>query len=101
MDEEIKNLLERNLEISKETHKIVKKMHRTQKIGRALKIIYWSIIIAGALGAYYYLKPVIGNFIDTYNKMRSDFSAIGESAKSLNPENISPGLTEKIKELFN
>ncbi len=75
-DEDLKELLKRNLEVSEKSLVILKKMRRAQQIGRALKIAYWLVIIAGVLGAYYYLKPVVGSYIDTFNQMKSDFFSI-------------------------
>jgi len=45
MDEEIRNLLKENLEVSKESLKILKKINRARKISFFFKILYWLVII--------------------------------------------------------
>jgi hypothetical protein len=95
---EIKTLLKKNLEISKESYKILKKVHRSQKIGRVLKTVYWLIIIGGLFGAYYYLQPVISSLIDSVKQITEDFTALGETGRALGPGGISPELLDKVQE---
>lgn len=59
MDEDIKKLLEENIEISEESLKILKGIRRANRIAAAFKIFYWLIIIGSVVGAYYYLQPYI------------------------------------------
>ncbi len=101
MDEEIKSLLHQNLQTSRESLSILKKIHRAQKIARALKVVYWLVIIAGIFGAYYYLRPVIANLIATYNDVRSTFTATKNVSPTLPqlPE-LTPDMVNKLKQLF-
>ncbi len=69
-------MLRENLRLSKDNHKILKKMQRNAFWGRGLKIIYWLVIIGGALGAYYYIQP----FIDS---LREGFESIQTEAEGM------------------
>jgi len=84
-DEQIKKLLKQNLAISKESLKILKKMHRTQVLGRLFKIIYWAIIIGGIFGAYYYLQPFVSNFIETWQSVGEISSDLPDKIDNLLP----------------
>jgi predicted nucleic acid-binding Zn ribbon protein len=57
MDEEIKNLLKENLEVSKKSLEILKKINRERKIKFFFKIIYWLIIILLIYYGYQSLQP--------------------------------------------
>jgi hypothetical protein len=57
MDEEIKKLLQENLEISKESLKILKSFKRKNQLAFLFKLIYWLAIVVLFINAYYYLKP--------------------------------------------
>jgi len=96
--EEIKRLLRKNLAISEECLGIVKKMHRAQVTGRLLKVLKWLIIVALALGAYYYIQPYMDNFWQTMSEVQkglSNLKAAGDTAANL------PSATlEKVKTLF-
>lgn len=62
MDEEIKNLLKENLEISKESLKILKEFKREKQIAFIFKVIYWMIILILLVNLYNFLKPYIDKF---------------------------------------
>jgi polyferredoxin len=57
MDEEIKNLLKENLEVSKKSLEILKKIDRDRKIRFFFKIIYWLFIILIIYYTYQFLQP--------------------------------------------
>jgi len=77
-EEHIIKLLKQNLAVSKESLKILKKVHRTQVLGRLFKMLYWVIIIGGVFGAYYYLQPFVSNFIETWQKMGNIGDLLGQ-----------------------
>jgi hypothetical protein len=57
MDEEIKNLLKENLEVSKKSLEILRKIDRDRKISFFFKIIYWLAIILIIYYSYQLLQP--------------------------------------------
>jgi len=95
---EIKKLLKRNLEISEESSKIIKKIHGVQKTGRILKISKWVLVIALALGAYYYIQPFMETFWETVGQIKEDFSSLKETGESMG--NIPSGFLDQVKKLF-
>lgn len=76
MDSQEKQRLERVLELSEENNQILKRMLRGMRWGRLVRIIYWSVIIAASVGAFYYIQPYwdalrgfYGGAQDTVNKV--------------------------------
>jgi len=59
MPEELEKLLKENIEISRESLKILKGIRRANRLASAFKIFYWLVIIGSAIGAYYFLEPYI------------------------------------------
>ncbi len=99
-EEYVKDLLKKNLEISEESLKILKKMHRAQMIGRTFKMLKWLVIIAIALGVYYYIEPYLKVMINNFNQIISMLGDIKKTSDSLSPNNASPDLMEKLKNLL-
>ncbi len=63
MDPELKRLLEENLTLTKENHKILRTMRRSARFGLAFKIILWAVLLLAPLYFYQeYLAPIIGQF---------------------------------------
>lgn len=58
-DEELKQLLQKNLEASQESLDILKKMNRARMLGNALVFLKWAIIIGLSYGAYYFIEPYL------------------------------------------
>jgi len=75
--EEIKRLLRKNLEVSKETLKYSRKVYKSQRLTKWLQIVYWVVIIGMVLGVYYYIQPLIGNVVETYNSVIKDITTLG------------------------
>jgi len=73
-EEEIENLLRKNLEVTKENNKILGKIHRYIKWSRALRALYWIIIIGSTLGLYYFIQPFIDNVRDVISDPQSTLS---------------------------
>ena len=69
-NEELKNLLQKNLETSQESLKILKKINRSRLIGNFFSFIKWLIIIGTAFGAYYYLQPYINQLLDLVKQVQ-------------------------------
>lgn len=58
-DEDIKKLLEANLELSKENNRMIRALHRNYKITRVFRLVYISLILISIFGLYYYLEPYV------------------------------------------
>jgi hypothetical protein len=98
-EEEIKNLLRKNLETSEKSLAILKRLHRAQKTSRFFKILKWLIILALTFGLYYYLEPYLRGLINTYQNLLDTASSLQKNSRSINLENIQPDMLKRIKEL--
>jgi hypothetical protein len=59
MNPEERKMLEEALALSRENNDIIKRMWRSQRVGRAIKVVYWVIIIGGSVGALYLFQPYL------------------------------------------
>ncbi len=66
MDEETKKLLSDDYTLNKENNEMLRKLVAFQKWNQVYKIVYWSIIILSAIGAFYFIKPMLSNLISVY-----------------------------------
>jgi hypothetical protein len=68
MDKELRDMLQENLELSRENNKLLKKVRGVQKRTHLFRLAYWIIIIGITLGAYYYIQPYLEKIISMYNE---------------------------------
>ena len=87
MEEELKKLLSENLEISRESLKILKGVRRANRLAVAFKIFYWLIIIGSAIGAYYILQPYLQQALDIAKQAQETISGV-QKIGGTNLENI-------------
>ena len=80
MDPNERQQLKEALELARENNALIKKMWRATQWGRAIKAIYWLVIIGITIGAFYFLQPyvevlenVYGGFQDTTGQFRALF----------------------------
>ena len=66
MDIEVKQLLEENLRLSKENNELLLKVYNIQKWGQIIRISYYVILVLVALGALYFIKPFVSDFLNIY-----------------------------------
>ena len=96
MDPELKELVRQNLELSKETNNLLKKMHNTQRWGRIFRAFYWLIIIGLSLGVFYYLQGPLGQLLGTYKSLLGGVDKIQKGASSLPDSQTINSLLEKF-----
>ena len=75
MTPEEKSLLERTYKMSEENNAILRSMRRSARIANAMRYVYWVVIIALSVGAYYFIQPYV-------NFLTSEFGGSGDSAGS-------------------
>ena len=63
MEQDLKELLQANFEVSKENNRILKKMRGAQRNAMILRVIYWMAVIGIFAGALYYIQPYINKFL--------------------------------------
>jgi hypothetical protein len=66
MDDETKKLLADTYALNKDNNDMLKKLISFQKWNQIYKIVYWSIIILSAVGAFYFIKPMLGDIFSVY-----------------------------------
>ncbi|MEK7575916.1 MAG: hypothetical protein AAB491_02430 [Patescibacteria group bacterium] len=69
--DDLKKLLEKNLEVSKESLSILKKIQRARTIDMAFKLIKWIIIIGLSVGLYYYIEPYVRDYTGIFKSINS------------------------------
>ena len=71
MDEEIKQLLRENLDVSKESLKILKSIDRARKISFFFKVIYWLVIILLIYYSYQLIHPYLSSFKQSFEILKN------------------------------
>ena len=98
-DEELKVLLRENIEVSKESLKILKKINRSRIWGNVFSVLKWTLIIGLSFGAYYYIEPFFSQYVDTLRGFTSGVENIGKISNNVNSA-VSPDLLKKLQDLM-
>ncbi|OGZ04489.1 MAG: hypothetical protein A2648_01465 [Candidatus Lloydbacteria bacterium RIFCSPHIGHO2_01_FULL_41_20] len=98
MDGELKELIKQNLELSKETNELLRKMRSTQRWGRIFRAFYWLIIIGLSLGVFYYLQGPLEQLIGTYQGLVSGVDKVQKTASSLPDSQTINSLLQKFQQ---
>ena len=85
MDSDIQKLLERNIALSEENNKMLRRLQSNMRWGRFIHAVYWIIIIGSAFGAYYFIQPYIDQLLQIYGKVQT----VGGS--------VSPNILDALK----
>mgnify|MGYP003394154723 CR=1 FL=1 len=71
LDDELKSLLKRNLELAEENNRMLHSMRRMAIWGGFFKLLWWILIlIVPAIIYYIYLAPYVGQITDTYKDVQ-------------------------------
>ena len=84
MEEGLKELLQANLELSKENNKMLHKMVRTQRNALIMKAVYWLIIIGITVGAFFYIQPFLKKFTDMLPGVSKLLNSFPDFSKLIN-----------------
>jgi len=76
---ELKELVEKNIEVTEETNRVVHKMRRSAMWGMVMQIVWW-VAIAGATGAayYYYVQPYVAQIQRLYGASQTQSQNLNE-----------------------
>lgn len=97
MEEETKKLLEENLKLSKENNGLLLELYKIQHRAQITRILYWCLIILVSIGAFYFLKPYLGNLLNVYTGGVSGINNISDIGNSL--KNSQAEVQDLVKEL--
>ncbi|MEK7069912.1 MAG: hypothetical protein AAB822_01310 [Patescibacteria group bacterium] len=98
-EEDLKVLLRENIELSKESLKILKKINRGRIFNNIFTASKWLIIIGVSFGAYYYIEPFLSGYADTLKSLTSGVENVGKVSNNVNSV-VSPDLLSKLKSLM-
>lgn len=87
MNPEDKALLEKIYKITEENNSILRSIHRTNKIGLTIKVLYWVIILGLSFGAFYFVQPYINSLTGVLDN-NGDVNKTGISPYNSYTENI-------------
>ena len=82
MDPEIKELLKEDVRLAQENNEALKSLLWHQRVSRWISVIKWVVVIGSAIGALYYLEPLIGNAWGLYQELVGTVNDISVSALS-------------------
>lgn len=96
MDEDLKKLLEENLRVSQENHKMLKSIKRHFVWQKVLSIFYFIVIVGPIIIGIFYLPALIKPIMEQYQGLLSGASLGNVDASSIK---ITPELMNQIKNL--
>jgi len=79
MDEDLKKLLEKNLEATEHSIKLLKKIHRAMLFQRIYVAIKWSIFIALLVVSYIQLQPYFSTLAASYGNVFKTLEQLNSS----------------------
>lgn len=105
MDEEIKKLLEQNLEYSKETYRLTKKIKGYITFQKVMSIIYLLLIVVPIILSIVFLPPLLKGMFNQYKDILgiegqsgSIFDVLKGSGGNIDLNNID---SEQVKKYLN
>lgn len=69
MTPEEREILENTHRLAEENNHMLRKLYRGYKWGRALKILYWVVILGVSFGAFWLIQPYVDQIKDAYGKI--------------------------------
>jgi hypothetical protein len=100
MDDELKKLLQENLEVSHESLKILKKVNRDRIWGKVYGFLKFAFFVALTVGSVIYVEPYLRTMLDMLSKVSAGVGEVQKTGQALNPSAISPELINKLKGLL-
>jgi len=73
MDQEVKHLLEENLELEKENNQLLRTVVKKMYWQTVLTVMKWVFVLAITFGAFYFIEPFL-------NQLYSIYGGVGQSA---------------------
>ncbi|MDP3785069.1 MAG: hypothetical protein Q8R12_03265 [bacterium] len=95
-NDEVKNLLKKNLEVGEESLKVLRKLHRDVWWRRVFGFAKFAIVIGLLIFSYLKLEPLLNNLLNTYDKLLNP-----AVAKNVNLNvGVKPVLPTELKNLL-
>ena len=93
-DSEIKDLLLKNLELSKENNKLLRKLRSSQRWSNITRTMYWLLLIGISIGAFYFVQPYIDQIKSVYLQAGTDYDQFKNIGNNL-PSFLKTNPTQK------
>jgi hypothetical protein len=71
LDEGLEHELEEIKQLTKENNKMLHSIQRRARVGVIMRVIYWTVILGAAVGAFYFVQPYIDEVTNTYKGIKS------------------------------
>ena len=84
MDSEYKRRLDRIENLVEDNNTMINKLYRAMRWSRAMKVVYFVIIIGASLGIFYFLQPYLDRVGGTYQVIQNTLSNNNSSEEILN-----------------
>jgi len=101
METEEKKILEENLEISKESLKILKGIRRANRLNMAFKILYWLVILGAVAGVYYFVEPYIKSAMGAIQQVQQAPPGNQNGTQDSSPDLLKNLPSDLLKQLQN
>lgn len=85
MTPEEREMLKRVYQMTEENNDMLVSMRRSMRLSRIWSIIYWTVIIGSAVGAYYFIEPYIDQILGIYGSASDDINNAKNILNSLKP----------------
>ncbi len=100
MNPDDKELLEKTFELAQENNQMLHSMRRSMRFGTFLRAIYWILILAGVVGSYIYVQPLIGSLLQSYQQAMGGFEDVKKSVNGFNAQvQSSQSIIDQLKGL--
>ena len=76
MSPEEKSLLERTYKMTEENNQLLKSIRNSGRVGTAMRILYWIVIIGLSYGAYYFIQPYLKTVTGLYDQVQGASNAL-------------------------
>lgn len=86
MNPDEKKMLADALALVEDNNKILKGLRRSQRWATFTRLVYWGIIIAVAVGSYYFIQP----YVDQVQQFMKDSGQAIDSFKNIFPKGNQP-----------
>ena len=105
MEAEEKKILEENLEISRQSLKILKGIRRGNRLAMIFKVLYWLVILGIVAGVYYFVEPYVKSALGTIQQVQGALPGNQKTNGTQDTlpdllKNLPPNLLKQLQDIF-
>lgn len=76
MEKNLEEKVEEALELSRENHKMLRKLYHHMQWSRVFHIFYWILVIGAGIGTYYVLEPYLDSAREVYKNVSEQAQSV-------------------------